>query len=163
MEILVQIILVIVLIVIMVLWYFQFRQLKKHDTISFQNAQFLESIEKYVEIFNEQNVNELLKREKIVENSLANEKIREIRNDYRKKLTAKSNKLNEEHEMLIDFVTLSLSLLVKTPPTLRESLIEDNTDNEMIKKILKSKLPSIEELYIPVSLLEIAISKKSPD
>jgi hypothetical protein len=62
--------------------------------------------------------------------------------------------------MLIDFVTLTLSLLVKTPPNLRERLIEQTTDNEMIKKILLSKLPSIEKHYIPVSLLEIAISKE---
>ena len=32
--------------------------------------------------------------------------------------------------MLIDFVTLTLSLLIKTPPNLREKLINKNTDNE---------------------------------
>jgi len=62
--------------------------------------------------------------------------------------------------MLIDFVTLSLSLLIKTPPSLRKRIIDENTDNETIKKILKSKLELIENYYIPVSLLEIAISKK---
>lgn len=137
----------------------QFRQIKKYDKVSRQNTKFLESIEKYIEIFNEQNVNELLKKEKILENSLANQKIKEIRNEYKTKLMSKTKDLTEEQNMLIDFITLSLSLLIKTPPTLRESLIDDNTDNEFIKKILKSKLHSVEELYIPVSLLEVAISK----
>ncbi len=83
-----------------------------------------------------------------------------IKNEYKSKLKSHDNNLTEEHEMLIDFVTLTLSLLVKTPPNLRERLIEQTTDNEMIKKILLSKLPSIEKHYIPVSLLEIAISKE---
>ena len=159
MDLVVQLIFIIALLVIIGLIYMQFRQIKKYDKVSRQNTKFLESIEKYIEIFNEQNVNELLKKEKILENSLANQKIKEIRNEYKTKLMSKTKDLTEEQKMLIDFITLSLSLLIKTPPTLRESLIDDNTDNEFIKKILKSKLHSVEELYIPVSLLEVAISK----
>jgi hypothetical protein len=163
MDILVQVLFGSVLIFIIVLIYLQFRQMRKYDKLSDQNAIFLESIEKYIEIFNEQNVSELLKKEKIIENSLSNKKIKAIREDYKKKLKSTNKYLSEEHEMLIDFVTLCLSLLIKTPPTLRESIVEDNTDNEVIKKILKSKLSSIEDLYIPVSLLEIAISQNVSD
>ena len=159
MDLFIQLIIIIALIIVIVLIYMQFRQIKKYDKISKQNTRFLESIEKYIEIFNEQNVNELLKKDKMVENSLANKKVKEIRNEYKNKLTSKKKELTEEQNMLIDFITLSLSLLIKTPPTLREGIIDDNTDNEFIKKILKSKLHSIEDLYIPVSLLEVAISK----
>ena len=42
--------------------------------------------------------------------------------------------------MLIDFISLTLSLLVKAPPSLREKIILENTDNDYIKKILISKL-----------------------
>lgn len=130
------------------------------DSQTKQNIQFLESIEKYVEIFNVQNVHEIIEKENSSDNSLANKKVQEIRDEYRLKLISINNELTEEHEMLIDFVTLSLSLLIKTPPNLRARLIKENTDNEMIKKILVSKLNSIEKHYIPVSLLEIALSKE---
>lgn len=159
MDLFVQIIFLLSLIIIVALIYLQVRQFQKYDKVARENTKFLESIEKYIEIFNEQNVNELLSKEKIIENSLANQKVKEIRNEYKNKLLSKKKDLTEEQSMLIDFITLSLSLLIKIPPTLRESIIDDNTDNEFIKKILKSKLHSIEDLYIPVSLLEIAISK----
>jgi hypothetical protein len=129
------------------------------DSLTKQNVQFLDSIEKYIEIFNEQNVNELLEKKDFKDGSLANKKIKAIRDEYRLKLISKNEELTDEHEMLIDFVTLSLSLLVKTPPNLRKRLVQENTSNEIIKKILTSKLSIIEEHYIPVSLLEVAISK----
>lgn len=133
---------------------------KNIDSLTKQNIQFLESIEKYVEIFNEQNIHDIIEKKNSSDNIQANKKVQVIRDDYRLKLISKNNELTEEHEMLIDFVTLALSLLIKTPPNLRERLIEENTDNSMIKKILNSKLTSIEKHYIPVSLLEVAISKE---
>lgn len=134
---------------------------KKIEGFANQNAQFLESIEKYTEIFNEQNVRELIGKKKIGIEILADENIKSIRREYRNKLLSQNNTLTEEHEMLIDFVTLVLSLIVKTPPNLREKLIEENTDNEIIKKILISKLSLVSNHYVPVSLLEIAISSEN--
>lgn len=125
-----------------------------------QNSQLLESIEKYIEIFNEQNVNELLKPSNNELGIESRKIIKSIRDEYRLKLI-KNNEVSEEHEMLIDFISLSLSLLLKTPPNLREKIIIENTDNDYIKKILISKLPEIKNLYIPVSLLEVALSKKN--
>ena len=148
-----------IVLLIVYLIFQQQKSSKKIDSITDQNSKFLESIEKYVEIFNEQNVNELIEKNELIDESLANKKINTIRNEYRNKLKDKNENLNEEHEMLIDFVTLTLSLLIKTPPSLRYKLIDDNTDNEVIKKILISKLPSIEKHYIPVSLIEVAIAK----
>ena len=133
---------------------------KNIESLTKQNAQFLESIEKYVEILNEQNVHGIIEKKDSSDSINANKKVQEIRDEYRLKLISKNNELTEEHEMLIDFVTLALSLLIKTPPNLRARLIEDNTDNQMIKKILNAKLSSIEKHYIPVSLLEVAISKE---
>jgi len=152
------------LISILFILYLIFQQNKysqKLESLANQNAQFLESIEKYIEIFNEQNIRELIEKKDVGSETLADENIQSIRNEYRKKLTFQNNTLTEEHEMLIDFVTLALSLLIKTPPNLRGKLIKENTDNEMIKKILYSKLPLIEKHYTPVSLLEIAISKEN--
>jgi len=137
---------------------------KKHsqivEKISGQNVQLLESIEKYVEIFNEHNVKEIINSDESTNYTSANNRIKAIRKDYIKKLKANNKTLTEEHEMLIDFVSLTLSLLIKTPPNLRAKLIEENTDNEVMKKILLSKLDSIKNHYIPVSLLEIALSKE---
>lgn len=141
------------------LLYEQKRYSNKLRIFSEKNNQFLESIEKYVEIFNEHNVKELSEEDNSEKEIFAEEHLKTIKNEYKAKLKSHDNNLTEEHEMLIDFVTLTLSLLVKTPPNLRERLIKENTDNEIIKKILISKLPSIEKHYIPVSLLEIAISK----
>ena len=124
------------------------------------NKSFLESIENYVEIFNEQNVNKLLENKSLTDETLAIAKIDSIKKEYTSKLLKANTTLSEEHEMLIDFVTLSLSLLIKTPPNLRGTLILENTDNEFIKKILLSKLDAIKKHYIPVSLIEIAISKE---
>jgi hypothetical protein len=132
---------------------------KSIDLITNKNSAFLESIEKYVEIFNVQNVKDLLNKDEIMDESLANKKIETIRNDYKKKLLSHNSSLTEEQEMLVDFVTLTLSLLIKTPPNLRLKLIDENTDNITIKKILISKLASIERHYIPVSILEVAIAK----
>ena len=106
------------------------------------------------------NVKELNQLNNSEKEIFAEKHLKAIKNEYKTKLKSHDNNLTEEHEMLIDFVTLTLSLLVKTPPNLRERIIEETTDNEMIKKILLSKLPSIEKHYIPVSLLEIAISKE---
>lgn len=125
-----------------------------------QNEQLLESIEKYVEIFNEQNVNEMINSENNELTIEAENKIKVIRDEYRLKLI-KNNELSEEHEMLIDFISLTLSLLIKTPPNLREKIINEHTDNETIQKILISKLPEINDLYVPVSLLEVALSKRN--
>lgn len=137
---------------------------KKHSTvvkkISGQNAQLLESIEKYIEIFNEHNVKDFTQDDESRSEILAQSKLREIRKEYINKLKKPNSTLTEEHEMLIDFVSLTLSLLIKTPPNLRVKLIEENTDNEMMKKILLSKLDSIKNHYIPVSLLEVALSKE---
>lgn len=136
------------------------RYSKNIDSLTKQNIQFLESIEKYVEIFNEQNVIDIIEKNNSSVNIQANKKVQEIRDEYRIKLISQNEELTEEHEMLIDFVTLALSLLIKTPPNLRARIIKENTDNEMIKKILNSKLSSIEKHYIPVSLLEVAVSKE---
>lgn len=137
---------------------------KKHSTvvekISGQNAQLLESIEKYIEIFNEHNVKNFIQNDESKSEIIAQKKLKEIRKEYIKKLKTHNGTLTEEHEMLIDFVSLTLSLLIKTPPNLRLKLIEENTDNEMMKKILLSKLDSIKNHYIPVSLLEVALSKE---
>ena len=155
---------IILIIITALLTFYLVIQHKKYskniDSLTKQNIQFLESIEKYVEIFNEQNIHDIIEKKNSSDNIQANKKIQVIRDDYRLKLISKNNELTEEHEMLIDFVTLALSLLIKTPPNLRERLIEENTDNKMIKKILNSKLTSIEKHYIPVSLLEVAISKE---
>lgn len=159
MELLFTITNIVVIVLLIVLVYFFYKQSQKTDNVSKLNSDFLESIEKYIEIFNEQNVKDIMRKEKIEDNLLAEEKINSIREDYRNKLLAKDETLNEEHDMLIDFVSLSLSLLIKTPPTLREKMIRGNTDNEIIKKILISRLPSIENHYLPVSLLEVAISQ----
>jgi hypothetical protein len=146
--------------VVVYLLYEQKRNSAKLNLFSEKNNLFLESIEKYVEIFNEHNVKELNQINNSEKEIFAEEHLKGIKNEYKAKLKSHDNNLTEEHEMLIDFVTLTLSLLVKTPPNLRKRLIEETTDNEMIKKILLSKLPSIEKHYIPVSLLEIAISKE---
>jgi hypothetical protein len=146
--------------IIAYLFYEQKRNSVKLKLFSEKNDLFLESIEKYVEIFNEHNVKELNQLNNSEKEIFAEEHLKAIKNEYKTKLKSHDNNLTEEHEMLIDFVTLTLSLLVKTPPNLRKRLIEQTTDNEMIKKILLSKLPSIEKHYIPVSLLEIAISKE---
>ena len=159
MEMLISMLIVSCLLLIIYLIFQQKKYSKNIDSLTKQNIQFLESIEKYVEIFNEQNVNELLEKNNSLDDNLANGKIKSIRDEYRLKLIAKNKELTDEHEMLIDFVTLALSLLIKTPPNLRGRLIQENTDNETIKKILVSKLPSIEKHYVPVSLLEVAISK----
>lgn len=155
---------IILIIITALLTFYLVIQNKKYsqniDSLTKQNIQFLESIEKYVEIFNEQNIHDIIEKKNSSDNIQANKKVQVIRDDYRLKLISKNNELTEEHEMLIDFVTLALSLLIKTPPNLRERLIEENTDNAMIKKILNSKLTSIEKHYIPVSLLEVAISKE---
>lgn len=161
MDILLQAVFLIALIVIIIFLYLQFNQTKKNEKFDKQNRELLESIEKYIEIFNEQNVKELIETENGTQNSLAEEKIRSIRKDYRAKLASKNKNLSEEHETLIDFITLSLAMLIKTPPQLREKIIDDTTQNEEIRQILKSQLPAIERHYLPVSLLEIAISKNS--
>lgn len=135
------------------------KQSEKIELLNKKNLDFLESIEKYVEIFNEQNVRELLESSDTEKENRANKMINSIKKEYQKKLTTNNSPLTEEHKMLIDFVALSLSLLIKTPPNLRAKLIEENTDNEIIRKILTSKLFSIQNHYIPVSILEVAISK----
>lgn len=134
---------------------------RKISSLEEGNRSFLESIEKYIEIFNEENVNKLLANKSLTDETLANAKIESIKKEYTTKLLKANESLSEEHEMLVDFVTLALSLLIKTPPSLRERLILENTDNEFIKTILISKLNSIKKHYIPVSLIEIAISKES--
>lgn len=132
----------------------------KINSLSQNNRSFLESIEKYIEIFNEQNINKYLNDKNITNETLAGEKISAIKKDYIVKLTSSTEKLTDEQEMLVDFVTLTLSLLIKTPPNLRERLIVENTENDTIRKILLSKLDTIKKHYIPVSLIEIAISKE---
>lgn len=152
---------VMIILLIAYLLYEQKKHSNKLKIFSEKNNQFLESIEKYVEIFNEHNVKELTQESNSEKEAITAQHLKAIKNEYKAKLKAHVDNLTEEHEMLIDFVTLTLSLLVKTPPNLRERLIEENTDNDMIKKILISKLPSIEKHYIPVSLLEIAISREN--
>lgn len=132
----------------------------KINSLTQNNKSFLESIEKYIEIFNEQNINKYLNDKNITNETLASEKISAIKKDYIVKLTSSTQKLTDEQEMLVDFVTLTLSLLIKTPPNLRERLIVENTENDIIRKILLSKLDTIKKHYIPVSLIEIAISKE---
>lgn len=133
---------------------------KKLNPFFNQNSQLLESIEKYIEIFNEQNVNDLLKKENDNLSSESQNKMKKIREEYRMKLV-RNNEMSEEHEMLIDFISLSLSLLIKTPPSVREKIIRENTDNEYITKILVSKLPEIQNHFVPVSILEVALSKQN--
>ncbi|MFZ1289986.1 MAG: hypothetical protein WAR79_07840 [Melioribacteraceae bacterium] len=127
--------------------------------ISEEYKSFLESIEKYVEIFNEQNVKDLLVNNNLSNDEKAVETINSIKNDFKKKLLTKNLKLNEDHEMLIDFIVLSLSLLIRTPPSLRQKLVNQTTNNEAIKTILNAKLELIEKHYIPVSILEVAVSE----
>ena len=140
---------------------FQQKKLSK-DVIGLnnKNEELLESIEKYVEIFNEQNITSLIGENEQNINQIADEKIQSIKEEYKNKLSKQNSNLTEEHLMLIDFVTLTLSLLIKTPPNLREKLINKNTDNEMIRQILKSKLPTIRDHYIPVSILESALEER---
>jgi hypothetical protein len=159
MEMLISLLVVFCLLLVIYLIFQQKKYLMNMDSLTKHNVQFLDSIEKYIEIFNEQNVNELLEKKDFKNDRLANEKIKAIRDEYRLKLISLNEELTEEHEMLIDFVTLSLSLLIKTPPNLRKKLVQENTGNEIIKKILTSKLSIIEKHYIPISLLEVAISK----
>ena len=159
MDIILQIVFLVALIVIIVFFFLQYNQLKKFEKFNHQNRELLESIEKYIEIFNEQNVKELLESEKGIRNTLAENQLKKIREEYKKKLKVKNQKLSEEHETLIDFITLSLSLLIKTPPNLREKIINETTENIEIRQILKAQLPAIKNHYIPVSILEIAISK----
>ena len=161
MNLLISISVVLCLLSIIYLIVQQNKHSVKIDSLSKENIKFLESIEKYVEIFNEQNVNKLLENKSLTDETLASDKINSIRKDYTRKLYSVNEALTEEHEMLIDFVTLTLSLLIKTPPNLRERLILENTDNEIIRKILLAKLESIQNHFIPVSLIEIAISKES--
>ena len=134
---------------------------EKINELTNSHKNFIESIEKYTEIFNEQNINKYLNDKSLTDETLASEKIKAIKEEYAIKLATTYETLTEEHEMLVDFVTLTLSLLIKTPPNLRERFIIDNTDNDIIKKILLSKLESIQKHYIPVSLIEIAISKEA--
>ncbi|MBW2998033.1 hypothetical protein KY321_00710 [Candidatus Woesearchaeota archaeon] len=131
----------------------------KIESIASENSQLIESIEKYIEIFNENNIKELMNKVDSSNETAANIRIKNIKEEYRKKIEKEAGNFSEEHETLIDFIALSLSLLIKTPKSLRKKLIDDNTDNEEIKKILISKLLSIEDYYIPVSILEIALSK----
>ena len=162
MDFVTSLLIVITLISLLIIVYIMFeikKQSERINSISIKSDQFLESIEKYIEIFNEQNVKNLFDDDQITIEELASKKIASIRKEYREKLTSINNLLTEEHEMLIDFVTLSLSLLIKTPPSYRLKLIDDNTDNGVIKKILTSKLQSINNHYIPISILEVAISK----
>lgn len=149
------------LIVFLVIYsvYNERKNSKLINKISLEYKSFLESIEKYVEIFNEQNVKELLVGNKLPNETKAVEIINSIKNDFKKKLLAKNSILTEEQEMLIDFIVLSLSLLIKTPPSLRQKLIDQTTNNEAIKTILNSKLILIEKYYVPVSILEVAVSE----
>ncbi len=139
--------------------YLNKKNSEKITNIEKQNKVFVESIEKYVEIFNENNIKHLMENKDNTSEIEANEDINIIREEYRNKLKKEAGKLSEEHEMLIDFITLALSLLIKVSPSLRRKLIEENTDNDAIKTILISKLPSIEKHYNPVSILEIALSE----
>ncbi|MBK7105360.1 MAG: hypothetical protein IPH62_08755 [Ignavibacteriae bacterium] len=151
------------LIVFLVIYlvYNERKNSKLINKISLEYKSFLESIEKYVEIFNEQNVKELLVDNKLPNETKAVEIINSIKNDFKKKLLTKNSKLTEEQEMLIDFIVLSLSLLIKTPPSLRQKLIDQTTNNEAIRTILNSKLILIEKYYVPVSILEVAVSENS--
>ena len=162
MDLIISLLIIVTLVSLLIIIYMMLeikKQSERINSISVKRDQFLESIEKYIEIFNEQNVKNLLDDDQITKEDLASKKIASIRKDYQEKLISKNNVLTEEHEMLIDFVTLSLSLLIKTPPSYRLKLIDDNTDNGVIKKILTSKLQSINNHYIPISILEVAISK----
>ena len=161
MDLLILILLIICLISIFYLILQQKINTRKISSLKEGNRSLLESIEKYVEIFNEENVNKLMEHKNLTDETLANVKIDSIKKEYTAKLLRANESLTEEHEMLVDFVTLALSLLIKTPPNLRERLILENTDNEFIRKILISKLSAIQKHYIPVSLIEIAISKES--
>ncbi len=157
-----MVLIIINIVVLLALLYLLFELHKQNEKINLidkKNEQFLESIEKYVEIFNEQNVKKILNEEQISYEDSASKKIESIRKEYKKKLLSKNDTLTDEHEMLIDFVTLTLSLLIRTPPSYRLKLIDETTDNEVIKKILISKLPSIKNHYVPISILEVAISK----
>lgn len=153
---------VLVTITIVLLFYLLY-ELKKHKAelliLKKNNLSLIESFEKYTEIFNEQNVKDLLSSKEMNNEILANETIGIIKKEYKQKLKKSNESLTEEHEMLVDFITLTLSFLIKIPPTMRMKLIENNTDNHFIKKILFSKLSAISKFYVPVSILEIAISK----
>ncbi|MCB0746349.1 MAG: hypothetical protein KDC90_02700 [Ignavibacteriae bacterium] len=151
-------------IIISAVLYLIFEQRKNAklvEKISEENKQFLESIEKYVEIFNEQNVKDILANDDLANEKKAASTISLIKKEYKLKLELQTGKVTEEQEILVDFIGLCLSMLIKTPPRLRLKLINENTTNEDIKKILKSKLKEIEKHYIPVSILEVALSERS--
>ncbi len=152
---------IISIILIVYLIFTNWKNEKQIKKLSNDNKRFLESIEKYIEIFNEQNVNDLLANKELTNEKNAFDTISLIKSDFKKKLTSKSGKLSEEHEILIDFIELSLLLLIKTPPNLRKKIIDENTNNEEIKTLLNSKLSLIEKHYLPVSILEVAISKSN--
>jgi hypothetical protein len=146
---------------ILYLLYTNWKNSKVIEKLSEDNKRFLESIEKYVEIFNEQNVKDLLLNKDLTNEEMATDTLNLIKSEFRKKLISIKGKLTEEHEILIDFLELSFALLIKTPPSLRKKLIDENTTNDEIKKILNSKLHIIEKHYVPVSILEVAISKSN--
>jgi len=159
MELLNLVITIVSIIFIVYLVLANWKNDKQIEKLSDDNKRFLESIEKYIEIFNEQNVKDLLTNKELTNKTKAVDTIHLIKSDFKKKLLSKNGKLSEEHEILIDFIELSLLLLVKTPPSIRKKIIDENTNNEEIKTLLNSKLSLIEKHYLPVSILEVAISK----
>lgn len=149
----------VIVVLIIYLIYSEIKNSIRIEKILKENKKFLESIEKYVEIFNEHNVKDLLKNDGISEEIKAQETIVTIKNDFKNKLLKKNSNFTEEQEMLIDFVILNLSLLIRIPPNLRKKLIDQSTENKEIQTILNSKLNNIENHYVPVSILEIALSE----
>ncbi|MBK7978638.1 MAG: hypothetical protein IPK06_01230 [Ignavibacteriae bacterium] len=148
----------VIVVLIIYLIYSEIKNSIRIEKVLKENKKFLESIEKYVEIFNEHNVKNLLS-DGIAEDSEAQATIISIKDEFKNKLLKKNSKFTEEHEILIDFVILNLSLLIRIPPSLRKKLIDQSTENEEIKEILISKLNTIEKHYAPVSILDIAISE----
>lgn len=159
MDITLILLLILTLVGVLVLIFSHFQLTKKLESQKSLNNKFLESIEKYVEIFNEQNISKMIEKNDLANDELVSKKISEVRNEFREKFISRNETLTDEQEVLIDFVTLSLSLLVKIPPSLREKVIEENTDNLEIRKLLKSKLDLIKKHFIPISILEVAIAK----
>jgi len=152
------IILLIALILITLVGFYLYKQdMKKlRSEISAQSG-IIESMEKYVEIFNVNNVKNYLNQNEFVKSNELKNKIKNIKKELERKIIKPDEKYTAEKEVLFDFVTLTLSLLIRVPQSMRVSIIENYTENEIIKKILYSKLEKIKNYYIPISLLEIAV------
>ncbi|MCB0750771.1 MAG: hypothetical protein KDC52_04805, partial [Ignavibacteriae bacterium] len=95
---------VIIISAVLYLIFEQRKNAKLVEKISEENKQFLESIEKYVEIFNEQNVKDILENDDLANEKKAASTISLIKKEYKLKLELQTGKITEEQEILVDFI-----------------------------------------------------------